>query len=92
MRQAGLKPKSHSSGVYWVRANAKSGRKAQAKQMPQEIEFPLDENGKPIYDTNGNGKTDLWGWILYAPPSAAEPPMWGVILFWVGVIALIAIL
>ncbi len=25
MRQAGLKPKSHSSGVYWVRANAKSG-------------------------------------------------------------------
>ena len=25
MRQAGLKPKSHSSGVYWTRANAKSG-------------------------------------------------------------------
>ena len=25
MRQAGLKPKSHSSGVYWVRANAKNG-------------------------------------------------------------------
>ena len=22
MRQAGLKPKSHSSGTYWVRANA----------------------------------------------------------------------
>lgn len=22
MRQAGLKPKSHSSGVYWIRANA----------------------------------------------------------------------
>ena len=25
MRQAGLKPKAHSSGVYWVRANAKNG-------------------------------------------------------------------
>jgi hypothetical protein len=25
MRQGGLKPKSHSSGVYWVRANANSG-------------------------------------------------------------------
>lgn len=25
MRQAGLKPKSHSSGVYWVRANANTG-------------------------------------------------------------------
>ena len=95
MRQAGLKPKSHSSGVYWVRANAKPGggrTKAKASQKVQEIEFPLDENGKPIYDTNGNGKTDLWGWILYAPPSAASPPMWFVTLFWIGVIALIAIL
>ena len=25
MRQAGMKPKSHSSGTYWVRANAKNG-------------------------------------------------------------------
>ena len=24
MRQAGFKPKSHDSGVYWVRANASS--------------------------------------------------------------------
>lgn len=22
MRQAGLKPKSHSSGIYWIRANS----------------------------------------------------------------------
>jgi hypothetical protein len=27
MRQAGLKPKSHSSGTYWVRANAKTNPK-----------------------------------------------------------------
>lgn len=25
MRQAGLKPKSHKSGVYWTRANARNG-------------------------------------------------------------------
>ena len=25
MRQGGMKPKNHSSGVYWVRANANSG-------------------------------------------------------------------
>ena len=26
MRQGGMKPKSHSSGTYWVRANANSGK------------------------------------------------------------------
>jgi hypothetical protein len=26
MRQAGLKPKSHKSGVYWTRANANNGK------------------------------------------------------------------
>jgi len=25
MRQAGLKPKSHSSGVYWIRASSSPG-------------------------------------------------------------------
>ena len=25
MRQAGMKPKSHSSGTYWIRANANTG-------------------------------------------------------------------
>ena len=25
MRQGGLKPKSHSSGVYWTRANSNTG-------------------------------------------------------------------
>lgn len=28
MRQAGLKPKSHESGVYWTRANARNGNAA----------------------------------------------------------------
>ena len=25
MRQGGMKPKSHSSGTYWIRANARGG-------------------------------------------------------------------
>ncbi|MBA08805.1 MAG: hypothetical protein CMC71_01505 [Flavobacteriaceae bacterium] len=34
MRQGGMKPKSHSSGVYWVRANANSGggRKSESSE------------------------------------------------------------
>lgn len=44
MRQAGLKPKSHSSGVYWTRANAKSGG-GKAKRKPNPDDFhPADEN------------------------------------------------
>ena len=39
MRQAGLKPKSHSSGVYWTRANARNGNAAQ--DAPQAISTPL---------------------------------------------------
>ena len=31
MRQAGYKPKNHNSGVYWVRANAKTGNKSEAE-------------------------------------------------------------
>ena len=31
MRQAGLKPKNHSSGVYWVRAASGSGTKEETK-------------------------------------------------------------
>jgi len=34
MRQAGLKPKNHSSGVYWVRAS--SGTSAGGKQEESE--------------------------------------------------------
>ena len=38
MRQGGMKPKGHSSGTYWVRANANSGgskTKAGEKQVSE---------------------------------------------------------
>ena len=58
MRQAGLKPKSHSSGVYWVRANAKNGG-GKAENKP----------AGPAFDFDHDGKVDLWdiaGWIIVA--------------------------
>ena len=36
MRQGGMKPKGHSSGTYWVRANANSGGKK--KKNTDDIE------------------------------------------------------
>ena len=42
MRQAGLKPKSHSSGTYWVRANANSkGSRTVEKVESSEMNTPL---------------------------------------------------
>ena len=36
MRQGGMKPKSHSSGVYWVRANANTGGGRSSGEEVQE--------------------------------------------------------
>ena len=33
MRQAGLKPKSHNSGVYWIRASSSPGGEKQVKSQ-----------------------------------------------------------
>ena len=38
MRQAGLKPKSHNSGVYWVRASANPGG-AKAEPTPDHAPY-----------------------------------------------------
>tara|TARA_Y100000361_G_C11129120_1_gene327791 strand:+ start:153 stop:383 length:231 start_codon:yes stop_codon:yes gene_type:complete len=58
MRQAGMKPKSHSSGTYWVRANAKNGGgKAESKPAG------------PAFDFDHDGKFTLWdlvGWLIVA--------------------------
>ena len=37
MRQAGLKPKSHSSGTYWVRANANNGTNSKNYGKIQQV-------------------------------------------------------
>lgn len=43
MRQGGLKPKGHNSGVYWTRAASKgSARKVKKEENPKEAFNPLD--------------------------------------------------
>ena len=48
MRQGGMKPKGHSSGTYWVRANANSGGKK--KKNTEEIEDFGDEIDSLTYE------------------------------------------
>lgn len=84
MRQGGMKPKGHGSGIYWTRAHGGGGRKKTAKATPQE---PVDPN--VTYDSDGDGKADLIGWILHAP--APECPTWVAriivlgVLIWIGI-------
>lgn len=50
MRQGGMRPHGHSSGTYWIRANAKTGGKKKKKTSVNEDEIfhwlDKDENGK----------------------------------------------
>ena len=41
MRQAGMKPKSHSSGTYWIRANANNGTNSKNKGSVVKEDFSL---------------------------------------------------
>ena len=50
MRQGGMKPKGHSSGTYWVRANAKSGGGKKKKSLKQTEELEGDYNDDGIVD------------------------------------------
>jgi len=56
MRQAGLKPKSHKSGVYWTRA-ASNGRGGKKKKSTTAEEMKDDSS---LWDFNGDGKIDYW--------------------------------
>ena len=59
MRQAGMKPKSHSSGTYWVRANAKNGKgRKEDKQVDSD-----DLNGDGIVDAKDT-ILRLWLWAF----------------------------
>lgn len=61
MRQGGMKPKSHSSGNYWVRANAKKGNnKKTKKSLNQENENKLEL--PKFLDPDGDGKVSAWEW------------------------------
>ena len=65
MRQGGMKPKGHSSGTYWVRANAKSGGGKKKKSLKQPPELAGDYNDDGIVDKwdNLEQTTVLWSRI-----------------------------
>ena len=50
MRQGGMKPKGHNSGVYWVRAN---GSNKKTKHGPQDEDTHF-------LDDNNDGEIDGW--------------------------------
>ena len=54
MRQAGLKPKSHSRGVYWVRANGSTKR---GKGKQEEIDHDEDYH---FLDKDRDGIVSFW--------------------------------
>ena len=59
MRQGGMKPKGHNSGVYWVRANAKN-KKSQHKIGEKE-----NANEPNFLDLDGDGHIDFSEWLQF---------------------------
>ena len=59
MRQAGMKPKSHSSGTYWVRANAKNG----GSKTEVSPAFDFDHDGKVTW-WDYVGHTLVWSCVI----------------------------
>ena len=85
MRPGG-RPKAYSNGARWVSTGGGRKRKAKAKtkaEPKQEI------NPDILYDSDGDGKADLVGWILHAP--APECPTWLARSLVLGFIAYICI-
>tara|TARA_R110000744_G_scaffold114047_2_gene213340 strand:- start:13 stop:264 length:252 start_codon:yes stop_codon:yes gene_type:complete len=63
MRQGGMKPKGHSSGTYWVRANAKTGgskKKKNLNQSEEELEGDYNDDGVVDKWDNIEQNTLLW--------------------------------
>ena len=66
MRQAGMKPKSHASGTYWVRANAKGG--GGGNKEKKQIGIDVDGDGEADYyideDTYNKSPMQLWADVI----------------------------
>ncbi len=66
MRQGGMKPKSHSSGTYWVRANAQGG--GGKTKTKKQIGIDVDGDGEADYyideDTYNQSPMQLWANVI----------------------------
>ena len=56
MRQGGMKPKGHNSGVYWVRAN---GSNKKSKHNTEKAESIAEEDLHPL-DGDHDGHVTFW--------------------------------
>jgi hypothetical protein len=63
MRQAGLKPKPHSSGIYWTRAALpeSSSKPAKSKKPKAKVDAPKYHK----LDFNKNGRIEVWDILLH---------------------------
>ena len=57
MRQGGMKPKGHNSGVYWVRAN---GSNKKSKQNANKKTEPIAEEDLHPLDGDHDGHVTFW--------------------------------
>ena len=77
MRQGGMKPKGHNSGVYWVRATGNTGggkvKKKLGEKIPDEDTHFLDSDGDGhvSFEEWANfivvttGVIAVFGWLIY---------------------------
>jgi hypothetical protein len=84
--RAGGRPKNLKSGARWVSASRGGGRR---KAATKEEKPKQAINPDILYDSDGDGKADLIGWILHAP--TPKCPTWLARLLVLGTIAYICI-
>jgi hypothetical protein len=82
--RSGGRPKSLNSGARWVSTARKGGKRKTKENKPKE-----EINPNTVYDSNGDGKADLVGWILHAP--TPECPKWLARTIVIGVLLFIGI-
>ena len=80
MRQGGMKPKSHTSGVYWVRAGSKSGGGGGKKEKTKH---------QVGIDIDGDGVADVFGEVVENSTAPQEKPQVSENV-WAFIIAVIA--
>jgi|ETNvirnome_2_300_1030623.scaffolds.fasta_scaffold131539_1 hypothetical protein len=83
MRQGGMKPKGHNSGVYWVRAGAKSGGGRKKKTKTKH---------KIGIDTDGDGVADTFGDIVESSHPPSRPRISGDVMAFVVAVIVCALI
>ena len=77
MRQGGMKPKGHNSGVYWVRANAKQGGGKTKKKLGED-----DKELSPNFiDLDGDGEVSFLEWLHFFVIIGGVAALFGLLIW-----------